>query len=362
MSEEGPVRTGRRIVLGGPGTPLECRAVEVPDPPPGSLLVRTTLAGVCGSDAHRLDGDMPWPGHPIAFGHEGIGVVEALGDGLVADWGGSPVHVGDTVYWQPGSGWWCPHGPAGMSWPPPADVPSVAAYQEYAHVSPGDVFYRVPEDLPVDRLVAFGCAMPTAVGGWARLGTIEPGQVVVVQGCGPVGLAATVLAGLSPASHVVVIGAPDNRLEAARRLGATAVVALEGTTQEERRIAVLDATGGRDADVVIEACGRKVAVAEGMALLGQGGRYLVLGLYSGHGTVEIDPFRLNNLDQRIIGSLGASRPSDYLAVIRLAQRFGGPLGFADLITHRFGLADTEAAIQATRSGTAIKAVVDTRAG
>ena len=73
--------------------------------------------------------------------------------------------------------------------------------------------------------------------------------------------------------------------------------------------------------------------------------------------MELDPFRLNNLSQRIIGTLGALDMSDYLTAIRLAERFGTSLGFPDLVTHRFPLAQTREAIASMRSGDAIKAVV-----
>jgi threonine dehydrogenase-like Zn-dependent dehydrogenase len=132
---------------------------------------------------------------------------------------------------------------------------------------------------------------------------------------------------------------------------------LERTTPEERADLVRSMTEGRGADVIIEAAGRKAAFDEGIELLAEGGRYLILGLYSGHGKVELDPFRLNNNSQSVIGSLGGTHHSDNLAVIRLAQRFGRRLGFADLITHRFPLANAEQAIATMRSGEAIKAVV-----
>lgn len=94
-----------------------------------------------------------------------------------------------------------------------------------------------------------------------------------------------------------------------------------------------------------------------MQMLAPNGAAVLLGLFSGHGTVELDPFRLNNLSQRIIGTLGAFDMSDYVTVIRLAERFGQSLGFQELITHRFPLARTEEAIASMRGGEAVKAVV-----
>jgi threonine dehydrogenase-like Zn-dependent dehydrogenase len=275
---------------------------------------------------------------------------------VTSDRAGAGVSVGDAVYWLPGSY----DGQAGStesSWPPSASLPNAAAYQDYATLSPDSIFYRIPDQVDPEWVIAFGCAMPTALGGMRRLGGIQPGQTVVVQGCGPVGLASTFLAGLSAARQVIVIGAPDHRLDAARRLGATRTIPLESTTADQRLEVVRQATEGTGADVVLECAGRKPAFGEAMQLLAQHGSLVVLGLYSGHGTVELDPFRLNNLSQRIIGTLGAFDLDDYVTVIRLAERFGEQLGFSDLITHRFPLSRTEDAIASVRAGDAIKAVV-----
>ena len=343
------------MVFIGAHRPLECWDGEVADPEPGGLVVRTTIAGVCGTDAHRLDGDLPDPGRPVTFGHEGVGVIEALGAGVTTDRAGVPVRPGDVVYWTPSSD--RPGVASAMGWPPSAAVPNPAAYQDYATLPPSNVFYRIPDDTAPESVIAFGCAMPTALGGIARLGGIGPGQTVVVQGCGPVGLASTLLASLSAARQVIVIGAPDSRRRAAEVFGASMTIPLESTTVAERKAMVWGLTDGRGAEVVIEAAGRMPAFDEGMDLLADSGRYLVLGLYSGHGTVALDPIRLNNRSLAIIGSMGPTQLSDYRTTIHLAQRHGTRLSFADLITHRFPLSRTEDAIATARTGEAIKAIV-----
>jgi threonine dehydrogenase-like Zn-dependent dehydrogenase len=343
------------MVFVGAHRPLECWDGDVADPVPGGVLVRTSLAGVCGTDAHRLDGDLPDPGRPVTFGHEGIGVIEVLGEGVTTDRAGVAVRPGDTVYWTPSGD--RPGATPPMGWPPPAEVPNPASYQEYATLAPSNVFYRIPDDTSPEAVIAFGCAMPTALGGIARLGGIGAGRTVVVQGCGPVGLASTLLASLSAARQVIVIGAPENRRRAAERLGASTTIALESTSVEERRHMVWDLTDGRGAEIVIEAAGQMSAFDEGMGLLADSGRYLVLGIYSGHGTVALDPVRLNNRSLAVIGSMGPTELADYRTTIHLAQRHGARLAFADLITHRFPLSRTEDAIATARSGEAIKTIV-----
>ena len=349
------MRSGRRIVFVGAHQPLACWERDVTDPLPGQVLLRTVIAGVCGTDAHRLDGDLPDPGEPVTFGHEGIGTIEALGDGVTTDSAGVVVRPGDTVYWSPSSE--RPGVAPAMGWPPPAELPNPAAYQDYPTLPVANAFYRIPDDTDPEAVIAFGCAMPTALGRMARLGGVRPGQTGVVQGCGPVGLASTLLAGLSAARQVIVIGAPDNRRQAAQVLGASVTIPLSSTTVEERRQTVLDLTEGRGAEVVIEAAGQMPAFDEGMNLLADSGRYLVLGLYSGHGTVAFDPIRLNNRSLAVIGSMGPTLLSDLLTTVHLAQRHGTRLSFANLITHRFPLSKTEDAIATARRGDAIKAIV-----
>lgn len=339
----------------GAGQPLECREVDVPGPGPGEAVVRTVLAGVCGTDVHRLKGDLPLPPTPVAFGHEGVGRVHSLGPGLVSDRAGSPVAEDDLVYWGPLGD--RPLSAPTTGWPPPADLPSPAAYQDYATLPAGNLFYRIPDGTSPDAVIAFGCAMPTALGAISRVGGISPGQTVVIQGAGPVGLASTVLCSLRTARRVIVIDGSPARLAAAIRLGADHTMDLRSTTVEGRKAEVLGLTGGRGADVVIEATGRLEAFTEGTELLAYGGRYAIVGIYSGKGHVRLDPVALNNRNQAVIGSLGPAGLDDYGTTVEMARRHGHTLGFGDLITDRFPLSRTSDAIERVRSGRAIKAVV-----
>ena len=172
---------------------------------------------------------------PVTLGHEGIGEILGLGEGVETDCAGVAVHPGDKVYFSPSNV--RTTADRTSAWPPPADRPSLAAYQDYATLPPGNAFHRIPDDTDPEAVIAFGCAMPTALGGMARLGGVRPGQTVVIQGCGPVGLAVTVLASLALARQVIVIGEPPHRLEAAETLGATTTIRLTTTSVPERRAA-----------------------------------------------------------------------------------------------------------------------------
>src|SRR5215470_9281209 len=94
-------RRGKVVHFIAPGTPLALVEQDVPDPAPGELLVRIDLAGICGTDVHRLSGDVRPPAEPVCFGHEGTGFVVAIGAGADRDRAGAHLALGDRVYWAP---------------------------------------------------------------------------------------------------------------------------------------------------------------------------------------------------------------------------------------------------------------------
>ena len=342
-----------------------CREHDVPDPRPGELLIRVTHAGVCGTDAHRLTGDLPPPPAPICFGHEGVGVVEVLGADITRDRAGVPLAEGDRVTWSPptpcGRCRTCRAGETTalctrMVWPPPFGPTTSASFQDYATVRDTAAFYRVPDGVTSESVIAFGCAMPTALGGLARLGDVR-GAFVVVQGSGPVGLATCVAALDAGARAVTMIGDPPARLAVARRLGAMETLPLATTTVEERRTRILDLTEGLGAPIVVEAAGHITAFDEGLGLLAVGGRYLILGLYSGSATTPFNPVLVNNRQLTVLGSLGGPLAA-YQRAVEIAIRHGQTLGFDALVTASFPLEQTAQAIERAQSGRVIKVVVN----
>jgi threonine dehydrogenase-like Zn-dependent dehydrogenase len=323
-----------------------------------------TVAGVCGTDVHRLDGHVHDAHGRISFGHEAVGVIEWVGDADAHDWTGLPVAVGDRIIWYAGftacgqcrscrtTGAPCER----RQWPPPADVPNAAGYRDIATLGSRVPFFRIDGPVTDEELIAFGCALPTAIGGQRRLGLIEPDQTVVVQGAGPVGVAAAMVAAQSSARRVIVIGAPAHRLGLAREFGATDTIDLAATTEEQRLAAVLELTQGRGADVVIEAAGVPEAFPEGLALLGRFGRYMLSGLYSGDRRVPVDPVLITAKSATVIGNLG-SWPETGLQALRFVQAHRERLPFGSVVTHRYGLERISEAFRAMRHGEAFKAAV-----
>lgn len=360
-------RTGKRAVLVAANQPLEIWERPVAEPAAGEVLVRLTHGGVCGTDVHFWRGEVPLPG-PVVLGHEGVGVVEALGAGVGTDYAGAPLAVGDRVYWQPvapcqrcyactvlGDVSMCENAFAGVFGD--AGGPTAASYSDYATLRAGLPFYRVPDDTPSDAVIALGCALPTMLQGLERLGGIRPGMSVVVQGCGPVGLAATLLAHLSGAAPLIVIGAPARRLAVARQCGAAHTLDMADMVDQEERIArVWQLTGGRGADVVIEAAGALPAFGEGLQLLARGGRYLVVGLWSAPGAVPVEPRLINNRNLRIIGT-ELAQPRHLYQALQVVQAQHRHLPLAEMVTHRYRIEDSQQALEAVARLETIKAVI-----
>jgi threonine dehydrogenase-like Zn-dependent dehydrogenase len=360
-------RTGRRAVLVAPGQPLETWEAPVAPPAGGDILVEVEMAGVCGTDYHFYLGEVALPG-PMVLGHEGIGRVVELSGDINTDSAGVPIASGDRVYWVPlkpchrchactilEDTSLCPHQSPGRFRDP--ELTPFATYTEFALLPFGMAYFKVPDGTPSEAVIAFGCAMPTMLHAIERLGPIRFGDSVVVQGSGPVGLAAVLLARLAGAGDITIIGAQHSRLEMAKRLGATSTVDLEvAATPDERVTSAMAATGGRGADVVIEAAGKLSAFDEGLRLVARGGRYLIVGLWSAPGKAQLEPRLVNNGNARIIGS-ALSRPRHIHQAVEVARRHHEQLPLTDVVSHRFGLAQAQEAIESVGRQETVKAVI-----
>src|SRR5436190_6846714 len=219
---------------------LELRELPLPEKlERGAALVRTEMAGICGTDVHLWKGELPI-GLPVILGHETVGRIEQLGDGLERDWTGQPLSVGDRVTWNSsiscGQCYYCaekrqptrcPQRRAyGIGYRCDESPHFLGGYAEFHYLRPRTSIFKLPDDLPTESVVGAGCALITAIHGVERTG-IAWRDRVVVQGAGPVGIAALAVAKSSGAGKVIVIGGPASRLEMARRFGADHVIDLD---------------------------------------------------------------------------------------------------------------------------------------
>ncbi len=343
---------------------LETWDVPIFDPPAGGALVRIVAGGVCGSDVHIASGEVGAMPFPIILGHEGVGRVEKLGPGVTTDYAGVSVKKGDLVYWAPIALCHRCHSCTVLDETPcdnsqyfeDAAKPNWGSYADYAVLPSGLAFFRVPDGTSTDAVIALGCALPTVLRGFERCGPLRMGDTVVVQGAGPVGLSAVLVAKISGAREIIVIDMHDNRLAVAKSLGATATVSLK-SSPEERKRQIKDRVAAHGPDVVVEAAGVLQAFPEGVDIAGNHGRYIILGLWGALGTQPIPPRELSTKNLTIAGA-SFPKPKHYHGALQLAARLQGEFPLAALVTHRYGIAGASAALEATAKGAVIKAIID----
>jgi threonine dehydrogenase-like Zn-dependent dehydrogenase len=359
----------RGVVMPAPEAPLELREFERPALEPGAVLLDTLGSEVCGTDAHLWKGQLAGVPYPIIPGHVSVGRVAELGPGGALDVSGRPLRAGQVVtfldvYGTCGRCWYCTVAHATTRCPSrkvygvtlSSEDGLFGGWAESIHLKPGVHVIPLPEALDWRAFMAGGCGMPTALHA-VTLAEIAFGDTVVVQGAGPVGLCAAVLAQLRGAGAVIVVGGPPIRLEAATRFGADAVIDIGSTTPEERLALVRERTGGRGADVTIEATGVPAAVPEGMRLTRDAGRYVVVGQYTDAGVATFNPhLDLNQKHLDVRGCWGSDVGHLYRSV-RVMARYGATFPWAELITREYGLHEAQRALEDVAAQRVVKALI-----
>jgi S-(hydroxymethyl)glutathione dehydrogenase/alcohol dehydrogenase len=366
--------TGRRVraaVAEQSGEALRIEELLLDAPRPGELLVRMAASGVCHSDLHVRDGEWQRPG-PVVLGHEGAGIVEAVGPGVTGVGAGQLVAL---TWYAPcgrcracagGRPWLC-SGSASLRHRLPdgrtplhrADGQEVLAYCGIATfgeaiVVPAAAVVPMPDGVTAEVAALIGCCVSTGVGAVRKTARVPPGASVVVLGLGGVGLSAVMGAVLAGAGRIVAVDRVAAKLERARELGAThAVLAGERAATDA---AIREASGG-DPDYVVEAIGLRATIEQAIELLPPGGTAVLVGMtpFGERASFEVFPF----VDgaRSILGSnYGATvAAEDFRAYAEL--HLAGSLPIERLIDHRIRLEDLEAAFERMRRGEGVRSVI-----
>ena len=364
----GNVMSVRAAVLVAPGKPLE--TWDLPDPPlePGAVLLETIASEVCGTDVHLFHGRLAGVPYPIIPGHVSVGKVLEARD-VTVDVNGQALRAGDVVTFYD------VHEVCGRCWHclvarQPNRCPSRRVYgitysardgllggwAERIYLKPGVRIFKLTEPLTADDVIGGGCGLFTGFAAVERA-TLQMGDVVLVQGAGPVGLAAAAFAALRGAATVIVIGAPAARLELAKTLGADVTLSLTEQSPEEREAAVREVTGGRGVDVAIEAAGNPAAIPEGFRLLRDGGTYVVAGHYTDVGSVTVNFHAdVNRKHADVRGQWGTDFRHLYRA-LRLLAKHHARLPFARVIGARYRLGEAGKALADVESLRVTKAII-----
>jgi len=361
-----------KVALVSRSREITIKEYELPQVRPGDMLLKTEMAGVCGTDLHIADGHLDFilPEFRMVIGHETIGKVVELGEGLTEDGVGQPLSEGDSVipYYARACGKCrlcllgcpeaCPNGTAIFFEHDPEMHPHfTGGYGEYLYVPSPYKVIKIPESLPLDCVMAFACAGPTTIRAHKYAGSVAPAENVVVQGTGPVGLFNLLYAASTSPRSLLSIGAPEKRLEVASALGATHTLDIEKTSEEDRKKVVMELTDGLGADRIHEASGNPKAVPEGMEFLRNRGKYLVIGQFSDRGTIPIKPHYITMKAYQMIGSnsFALSDIYDYLRFLECVPEMHDTI--KGLISHRFPIKDAAKAIDVVRTTKGVKVVL-----
>lgn len=321
----------KALVYHGPGQ----RAWEEKPTPrlrdAGDAIVRITTSTICGTDLHILKGDVPSVTDGRILGHEGIGVIEAVGSAV------SSFHVGDKVliscitscakcdFCRKGMYSHCRNG----GWILGNTIDGTQA--EYVRIPHADTsLYLLPEDADEEALVMLSDILPTGFECGVLNGQVKPGDTVAIVGAGPVGLAALLTAQFYAPSEIIMIDLDDKRLQVAKELGATILInSSDGMAHE----AVMAMTNGAGVDVAIEAVGIPATFDICQNIVAPGGRLANVGVHGKPVELHIEKLWDRNiaLTTRLVDTVTTPM---LLKTVR-----SGKLKAGRLATHRFALGD-----------------------
>ena len=365
-------REARAAVLRAPGAPTTIEDLVVAEPRSGEVRVRMLASGVCHSDLHVRDGEWPRP-TPIVMGHEGAGVVEAVGPGVERLHPGQPVALSWLVpcgvcrSCRAGRPWACPDSPSfrhrmpdGTTVLATRDGEPVLSYcgigtMATSAVVPEAAAIALPDGVDPAVSALIGCCVSTGVGAVVKTAAVEAGASVAVIGLGGVGLSCVMGAVLAGASRIVAIDRVEAKLTTAREIGATHGL-LAGADRAATVAALRDLTDGGP-DYVFEAIGRIETVELAIEALPLGGTAVLVGMTPFEARASFAVYPFVDGSRRILGSnYGfADPPVDFprYAALHLAGR----LPVDRLIDRRIGLDDVESAFDRLRSGDGLRQVV-----
>ena len=363
----------RAAVLRHPGLPVGIEDVELDSPKPNEVLVRVAAVGVCHSDVRHADGDLGPGKWPAVMGHEGAGVVEAVGSGV------THVAPGDHValcfvpacrscrYCRAGKPNLCEvvaeHGASGMLMDGTSRLRlpdgtmlqhglRTACFADYTVVAAGGAV-RIPDELPLWQAALLGCGVVTGDGAVRNVAKVRAGEAVAVLGCGGVGLQVLAAARRAGASPIIAVDRVPEKLVLAQAHGATHVV--DATAPQSAVDRIHSITGG-GVDFAFEVVGRPETIRLAWNAIRRGGTAVVVGL-APHGVEASVPAIEFLSDKSLVGTYyGSGDPAAELPdLAELA--LSGELDLPAVVSHVDRLDGVEAALDRLRRGEGARTVL-----
>jgi S-(hydroxymethyl)glutathione dehydrogenase/alcohol dehydrogenase len=356
-------------VLHGPSQPLVVEEVDLEGPRAGEVRVRVMATGLCHSDLHYLEGHRDGP-YPMIMGHEGAGVIEAVGPGVAG------LAAGDHVVlsFRPNCGR-CAHclrgesvicdghtGPrqmmhdgtarASLRGTPLYVFTRLGTFAEHL-VCPAEQAVPIRRDVPWEVAALIGCSVTTGVCAVTNAAGVRAGDSVAVIGCGGVGLNAVQGARLVGAGQIIAVDTLDNKLDYARAFGATHTV---NARREEVVAAVRELSGG-GVDYAFEVIGLPSTIEQAVACIRPGGKAVVVGMTPLGATVQVDAYPLVFQQKTLMGtSYGNAHPPRDIPRIADLYR-AGRLDLDALVSRRYGLGQINEGFAALKGGEVARGVV-----
>jgi S-(hydroxymethyl)glutathione dehydrogenase/alcohol dehydrogenase len=348
--------------------PLQIEDVRVDDPEPGEVLLQTVACGICHSDLHVVEGDIPFP-PPTILGHEPAGIVEAVGAG-VTDFAPGDHVIGCLTAWC-GVCRFCTEGrpylcltqflgrsedaPPRLATPHGDPIPQFANLSAFAEqvLCPERSLVKIRSDMPLDRASLIGCGVTTGLGAVLNTVRVPAGASVAVIGCGGVGLAAVQGARIVGAGKIIAVDRQAWKFDTARALGATDCVdAAAGDP-----VAAVHALTGGGADFVFECIGLVPTVQQAVAMTGRGGTAVLVGIVPMMEMVPIPACDVTLQEKRILGSFMGSNRFRFDMPRYVDFYLDGRLRLDEMISARVRLDGVNDALDRMRAGQAARQVI-----
>lgn len=359
-------------LITAPHQPIQIETLELDPPRAGEVLVRVAACGVCHSDYHLITGATKHP-LPVVPGHEGAGIVEAVGDGV------THLKPGDHVVlnWAPNCGhcFYCLRGKpnlcdtfVGPVWDgvmldgtprlkwkgqPVYHFSALAAFAEYT-VVPQETCVVVRRDVPLSVAALVGCAVTTGVGAVLYSANVQAGDRVAVFGCGGVGLSVIMGAQLAGAQQIIAIDRVPAKLDLARCFGATDTINAATIDAIE---AVRHLTEERGADVTFEAVGVPQLQADCVEAVRPGGKAVLVGLSAMGSSTPLSGAKIVRQEKTVIGSYygTAHTARDFPFLLDLYA--AGKLDLDALVSRTYRLSEINEAFAAMLAGEVARSVI-----
>ncbi len=361
----------RAVICRAVNGPITVEEVTVKEPGHNEVMIKLAACGVCHSDLSAVNGTIQMP-LPIVLGHEGAGIVTAVGEGVREFAVGDPVlssfvsMCGRCRYCTTGRPALCDQPARAALFAPGAEprfrdargeglgvFAACGVMAEYATLSVDSVV-KIDKQMPLDKACLVSCGVMTGVGAAINTAGVTPGSIAVVFGCGGVGLSAIQGCVIAGATMVVAVDTSDYKLQMAKDFGATHTV--NAKTADNLVKTIITLTGG-GADYAIECVGMGEVVAQACAVLAKGGTAVTAGVAALSDTAAVRPLLMTAGERTLKGSyFGSARPrEDFPRLISLYR--AGRLKLDEMITRTYSVDEAPQAFDDLAQGRNARGVI-----